>query len=179
MLKRFTLSVAAVSLAAAGAAFAQSKMSEDDTKAIKNLAEANLAEIEAGKLASDKASSPQVKQFGERMVKDHTQMLDELKKLAQSKGVELPGSAGMGDRAHTLALRTKSGQDFDKAYMEDMVKDHEKDVKETAELGQQISDPQLKAAVEKAHAEIQQHLTLAKQIESSASAGGTSNPSAK
>ena len=117
MLKRFTLSVAAVSLVAAGTVFAQSKMSEDDTKAMKNIAEANLAEIEAGKLAADKASSPQVKQFGERMVKDHTQMLDDLKKLAQSKGVELPGSAGMGDRAHTLALRTKSGQDFDKAYM--------------------------------------------------------------
>lgn len=176
MRSRLALPVAILSLVAS-AAFAEGRMSDNDTKAMKNLAEANLAEIEAGKLAADKAQNPQVKQFGQRMVKDHGQMLDELKKLAQQKGVELPGSAGMGDRAHTLTLRTKSGQDFDKAYMSDMVKDHEKDVKETGELAQQVGDPQLKSAIQKAHAKIQEHLTMARQIESSASAGGTSGRS--
>lgn len=170
------ISLVALSLAAASAAFAQGKLSDSDAKAMKNLAEANLAEIEAGKLAADKAHSAQVKQFGQRMADEHGKMLDELKKLADAKGVELPGSAGMGDRAHTLALRTKSGEDFDKAYMSEMVKDHEKDVKETGELAQQVSDPQLKSALGKAHATIQKHLATAKQIagaQSSAS-GGTS-----
>jgi putative membrane protein len=179
MLYRFSLSVAALSLAVASAAFAQGKMSDTDTKAIKNLAEANLAEIEAGKLAAEKAQSPQVKQFGSRMVQDHTQMLDDLKKIAQSKGVDLPGSAGMGDRASTLELRTKSGASFDKAYMDNMVKDHEKDVKEVGELAQQVDDPQLKSAIQKAHSKIQQHLSQAKQIQSAAAAGGTSNSSTK
>jgi putative membrane protein len=177
MLKRISISLAALSLAAASAAFAQGKISDDDAKAMKNLAEANLAEIQAGKLAADKAQSPQVKQFGSRMVQDHTQMLDELKQLAQAKGVELPGSPGMGDKAHELGLRTKSGHDFDKEYMQDMVKDHEKDVQETGELAQKVSDPQLKQAVQKAHGKIQEHLAMAKQIAASASAGGTSSSS--
>src|SRR5690242_153047 len=120
MLRRISLPLLALSFAAS-AALAQGKVSDTDAKAMKNLAEANLAEIEAGKLAADKAQSPQVKQFGQRMVEDHTKMLDDLKQLAQEKAVELPGSAGMGDRAHTLALRTKSGEDFDKAYMQNMV----------------------------------------------------------
>jgi putative membrane protein len=146
---------------------------------MKNLAEANLAEIEAGKLAADKAQSPQVKQFGQRMVEDHTKMLDDLKQLAQEKAVELPGSAGMGDRAHTLALRTKSGEDFDKAYMQNMVEDHQKDVQETAELAKSVDDPQLKSAIEKAHGKIQEHLAMAKRIEKSASAGASSGSSSR
>ena len=168
------ISLVALALAVASAAFAQGKVSDSDAKAMKNLAEANLAEIEAGKLAADKAHSPQVKQFGQRMADDHGKMLDELKKLADAKGVELPGSAGMGDRAHTLALRTKSGEDFDEAYMSEMVKDHEKDAKETEQLASSVSDPQLKSAVRKAHAKIEEHLAAAKQIagaQSSASGG--------
>ena len=175
MLTRVAIPLVALSLAVASAAFAEGKVNDSDAKAMKNLAEANLTEIEAGKLAADKAQSPQVKQFGNRMVKDHTQMLDELKKLAQAKGVELPGSAGMGDRAHLVALRTKSGQDFDKAYMSDMVKDHEKDVKETADLAQSVSDPELKAALGKAHAKIQEHLAMAKQVAGAAGAAAGSS----
>lgn len=177
MLKRISISLFALSLAAASAAFAEGKASDTDAKAMKNLAEANLAEIEAGKLAADKASSDQVKQFGKQMVEDHTKMLDDLKQLAQSKGVDLPGTPGMEERARTTALRLKSGQDFDKAYMSDMVKDHQKDVQETGELAQKVSDPQLKQAVEDAHAKIQEHLAMAKRIEgsTSSSAGGTSS----
>ncbi len=179
MLRSISISLAALSLAAASAAFGEGKVSDSDAKAMKNLAEANLSEIQAGKLAADKAQNAQVKQFGSRMVRDHTQMLDELKQLAQSKGVDLPGSPAAGDKAHELALRTKSGQDFDKEYMQDMVKDHEKDVKETGDLAKSVSDPQLKQAVQKAHAKIQEHLAMAKRISSSASAGGTSSPSSK
>lgn len=180
MLKRICVPLAALSLLAASPVFAEGKLSEGDAKAMKNLAEANLAEIEAGKLAADKAQSPQVKQFGQQMVQDHTGMLDELKQLAQSKGVELPGSAAMGDRAHTLALRTKSGEDFDKAYMSDMVDDHEKDVKEIGEAASSIEDPQLKAAVEKAHAKIEEHLAMAKRLAGSAGASGaTAQPPAR
>jgi len=181
MIHRIAVSLAALSLLAASAAFAEGKVSDTDAKAMKNLAEANLAEIEAGKLAADKAGSAQVKQFGQRMVQDHTQMLDELKQLAQSKGVDLPGSAGMEDKAHELGLRTKSGKDFDKDYMSEMVKDHEKDVKETADLAKSVSDPQLKSAIEKAHAKIQEHLAMAKQLAGSAGAstGGTAQPASR
>jgi putative membrane protein len=171
------LAIAALSFFAASAAFAQGKLSETDARAMKNLAEANLAEIEAGKLAADKAQSPQVKKFGQRMVDDHGKMLEDLKKMAAAKGVDLPGSAGMGERAHTMRLRMKSGADFDKDYMSDMVQDHEKDVKETGELAQSVSDPQLKSAIQQAHGKIQEHLTLAKQIAGAqgAAAGGTSS----
>lgn len=144
------------------------RVSMADKTFIKKAAQGGLAEVELGKLATEKASNEEVKKFGQRMVDDHTKMLDDLKQLAQSKGVELPGSPGMGDKAHELGLRSKSGKDFDKEYMSEMVKDHEKDVKETADLAQKVKDPELKSAIEKAHGKIQQHLAMAKQVTSAA-----------
>src|SRR5215472_17404311 len=63
--------------------------SATDTKFMKTLAERGMAEVEAGKLASEKASDPGVKQFGEQMVKDHTQNNEQLRALAKSRGVSL------------------------------------------------------------------------------------------
>ena len=172
--------LAATSLFALTSVFAEGKMSDADAKAMKKLAEANQAEIATGKLAVDKAKNPQVKQFGQRMVDDHGKMLDELKKLAQAKGVSLPGSPAMEDRASAMKLRTRSGDNFDKDYMSEMVKDHEKDVQETQQLAGSVQDPQLKSAIQSAHSKIQEHLAMAKQIAGSqGAAGGTSSQSNK
>ena len=176
----FLTALAATSLFALTSAFAEGKMSDADAKAMKKLAEANQAEIATGKLAVDKAKNPQVKQFGQRMVDDHTKMLDELKKLAEAKGVSLPGSPAMEDRASAIKLRTRSGDNFDKDYMSEMVKDHEKDVQETQQLASSVQDPQLKSAIQSAHSKIQEHLAMAKQIAGSqGAAGGTSSQSNK
>ena len=172
--------IALSALALAGTVFAEGKVSDADAKAMKKLAAANLAEIDAGKLAADKAKSAEVKKFGQQMVDDHSKMLDELKKLASAKGVSLPGTPDMADRAETLKLRA-SGDSFDKDYMSEMVKDHQKDVQETADLAKSVKDPQLKSAVEKAHSKIQQHLAMAQKIAGSegAAAGGTKSKSSK
>ena len=172
--------IALAAFALAGTAFAEGKVDDADARAMKKLGAANLAEIDAGKLAADKAKSGEVKKFGQQMVDDHTQMLDELKKLAASKGVSLPGTPDMEDRAKALKLRA-SGESFDKDYMSEMVQDHQKDVQETAELAKSAKDPQLKAAIEKAHAKIQQHLAMAQRIAGSqgAAAGGTQKSPSK
>ena len=156
-------------------AFAQN-MSNDDQAAMKQLASDNLAEINAGKMAASKAQSPDVKSFGQKMVQDHSQMLDELKSLAKQKGVAMPDNAPIKDVAQMKLLERKSGAEFDKEYMEHMVKDHEKDAKDTENIATKAQDPQFKAAVQKAHAKIQEHLQLAQRIASQqgAAAGGTS-----
>jgi putative membrane protein len=53
-----------------------------------------MAEVELGQLATGKASHPEVKEFAQRMVKDHTQANDQLKQIAMQKGVTLPSSPG-------------------------------------------------------------------------------------
>ena len=185
---RFNQTLAAVALGvvlAVPAAYAQfnlkkaadQKMDNADAAAMKQLAQANLSEIEGGKAAAAKAQNPQVKQFAQKMVTDHTQMLQELQTLAKAKGVALPQSGSLKDKAEQKMMEKTAGADFDKKYMEEMVKDHQKDAQETQDLAAKAKDPDFKAAVQKAHAKIQEHLALAQRVASQtgAAAGGTSS----
>jgi putative membrane protein len=152
-----------------------SQINDADAGAMKKLAWHNLAEIEAGKLAASKAESPRVKEFGQRMVDDHGKMLEDLRKLATTKGVQLPDRVGMREQAEMMKLKTASGSDFDRRFMAQMVKDHEKDVQETADLAAKAQDAEFKSAVQQANGKIKEHLQLARDVAgSSASSGGTS-----
>jgi putative membrane protein len=166
----------ALALAAfvAAPAYAQDKMSNDDQAAMKQLASANLAEIESGKMAASKAQNAEVKSFAQKMVDDHGKMLEDLKSLAKSKGVALPDNAPVKEMAQSKLLERKSGAEFDKDYMEHMVKDHEKDVKDTENIAAKAKDPQFKSAVQQANAKIKEHLQLAQRVAQSAGAGSTS-----
>jgi putative membrane protein len=95
---------------------------------VKLAGEANLAEIEAGKLAAKKAQSPEVKQFAEQMVKDHTQASTALEGLAKPKSLDVPKSVNAEHKAAMENLKGLSGADFDSAYMAQMKKDHDKAV---------------------------------------------------
>jgi len=162
-------------------AFAQFKKSSDqkidnaDAAAMKQLAQANLNEVESGKAAAAKAQNPEVKQFAQKMVTDHQQMYNELLSLAKQKGVALPQSGSLKEKAQSKLAERASGADFDKKYMEEMVKDHQKDVQDAQNIAAKAKDPEFKRAVEKAHAKIQEHLQMAQSIASKtgAAAGGT------
>ena len=169
--------IPALALAAFVAAptYAQDKMSNDDQSAMKQLASANLAEIQTGKMAASKAQNPEVKKFAQKMVDDHSKMLNDLKSLAQSKGVALPQDAPAKEIAQSKLLERKSGAEFDKDYMEHMVKDHEKDVKDTESIAAKAKDPQFKSAVQQANAKIKEHLQLAQRVAQSAGAGSSSS----
>ena len=170
-----TLIALAAGALIAAPAFAQ-KMDNADISAMKQLASANLSEIAGGKMAVTKAQSPKVKEFAQKMVDDHTKMLDDLKSLAKSKDVALPQDPPAKDMAEQKLLEHASVQDFDRKYMEHMVKDHQKDAEDTANIAAKAKDPQFKSAVQQAHSKIEQHLTLAKSVAGnlSAAAGSTS-----
>ena len=81
-----------------------------------------------GQLAEQNASSQQVKNFARRMVNERSKMNEQLQSLASSKNVELPTDMGIKEKASYKLLSMKKGTDFDRAYMSDMVKDHEADI---------------------------------------------------
>ena len=87
-----------------------------------------MAEVELGKLAAAKGSNNDVKQFGQKMVADHTQMGENMKHVAQQVGASQPSVMSAADIALETKLKVLSGSDFDKAYIQAMVKDHEDDL---------------------------------------------------
>jgi putative membrane protein len=142
-------------------------------------ARGNMAEVELGKLAQQKASSNEVKQFGQRMADDHSKALDELKRLAQSKDITLPTTLDAKDKTLEKRLSRLSGPAFDRAYMQAMVADHRTDVSEFRRESQIGKDPELKQWASKTLPTLEDHLKMAQDTSKTAVAtSGTEAPKA-
>lgn len=143
------------------------KMAKQDMQALSRLAQADMAEIAAGKLASEKAASPEVKKYGEHMVDEHTKMLEEGKQIARSKGVKPPAATDKKHQAAMKKLEGLSGAEFDRQYMQQMVKDHQEVLQLAQKTAKSTKDAELKAHIEKGSPHIQEHLDTAKKIQTS------------
>jgi putative membrane protein len=152
-------------------------LAKEDQQYFRSLAQANMAEVEAGKLAQQQASSEEVKEYGEQMVEDHGKMLEEQKKMAQSKGMQVPKQPNKEQQAAMKKLKEAKGEQFDRAFMSQMVKDHEKALKLAQDTAKNAKDPELKAMAQEAAPDIQKHLQMAKQLSDKASAGGSATRS--
>jgi len=139
-------------------------VSKADATFIKKAAGGGMAEVELGRLATEKASNPEVKQFGQRMVDDHSKANDQLKQVAAEKHVTLPTGISAKDKATKAKLEALSGDQFDRAYMEDMVKDHKQDVAEFQKASKSASDPQIKDWASQTLPTLQDHLKEAQRI---------------
>jgi putative membrane protein len=143
-----------------------------DRAFLQKAARGNLAEVETGQLAAQQSSDPQVKQFGERMVQDHSQANDKLKTVAESVGVQLPTEPGHSEMQSMSKLKSLSGQQFDKTYANAMLKDHRQDVKEYEHVAQTAKNPEVRAYAEQTLPTLKEHLALAEQLPENS--GGTS-----
>lgn len=163
-----TRSSATSASAAAGGKAGSSSLSASDRKFVEHAAIGGMTEVELGKLAQQKAASDQVKQFGSRMVEDHGKANDELKQVASTKGVALPGSLDKSHQQDVDRLGKMSGANFDKAYMKHMVSDHKKDVSDFQKASKSAKDADVKAFASKTLPTLQEHLKLAQTTESAA-----------
>lgn len=120
--------------------------------------------MELGKLATEKASSDDVKKFGQRMVDDHSKANDQLKQLASSKGIEIPNALSAKEKATKSRLEKLSGEQFDKAYMNDMVKDHTQDVSEFKKESTSAKDSDVKSFASQTLPTLEEHLKQAQNI---------------
>lgn len=134
---------------------------------VKNAAISDMYEIEAGRIASEKAKSPEVKQFGQMMVKDHTATSTKLKEtLSAAKLDPAPPEQLDSRRAGMIEnLKTASATDFDKVYLDQQKAAHQEALtlmKSYAEDGEQ---PQLKTLAAATAPKIQQHLDHVRRLD--------------
>jgi putative membrane protein len=153
----------------------KAQVSKQDRQHLERLAQSDMAEIAAGKLAAEKAASPEVKKFGQHMVDEHSKMLEEGKKVAESKGVKPPANTDKKHQAAIKKLQGLSGEEFDKQFVAQMVKDHEDALKLAEKAAKDAKDPAIKAHAEKGAPHIKEHLADARKLQDSlgASAGSS------
>jgi putative membrane protein len=156
---------------------ANTKSSADENFA-KKAAQGGMAEVKLGQLAEQKGSSPEVKNFGRRMVQDHSKASNELKDVTSKENIPLPNEMDKSDQATYDRLSKLSGDAFDRAYARDMVKDHSKDVSEFQKEAKNGKDESIKNFAAQTLPTLQNHLDQARQMEQavnqSSSNGNTS-----
>ncbi len=138
---------------------------EDDVKFVTDAADAGLLEVELGKLAAANGTLTDVKELGSMMVKDHTKANEELKALAAQKNISLPPA--LSDKSHETynELFAKSGRDFDEAYTDLMVKDHEKVLDSFKKEAENGKDADIKSWAVGKISTLEHHLLMSKQAE--------------
>ena len=140
------------------------KLSAADKTFAMKAAQGGMAEVELGQLATQNAQSDDVKQFGQRMVDDHTKANDQLKQVAEQKGITLPTDLSAKDKAEKDRLSKLKGAQFDKAYMQHMVMDHKTDIAEFQKESTSGKDSDLKNFASQTLPTLQDHLKQAQQV---------------
>jgi putative membrane protein len=139
------------------------QLSSSDYRFVCEAAKGGGIEISLSQLALEKSGNPDIHHFAERMVKDHGKANDELAHLASQKGAVFPDISSdqkeMADK-----FRSYSGAEFDKAYVKQMVRDHEKTVELFQKEAGDAEDPDLKDWVVKTLPTLQEHLDMAHKL---------------
>jgi putative membrane protein len=139
----------------------QNKLDAKEAAFIKETARAGHMEVKMGQIGKDQGQSSEIKQLGERIVKDHTKANEELTAIASNKGVDLASDASKHAHDDMNKLNGKSGADFDKAYAEHMIRDHKKDIAKFEKASRECKDTELKAFIDKTLPTLRQHLEQA------------------
>jgi putative membrane protein len=140
------------------------KPANADATFVKEAAQSGLAEIRMGKLAEQNGQDQGVKDFGKKLVADHTKANEELTQLASQKGFEVPTTISTKDNMMLEKLSALQGVDFDRACAQHAVEAHTKAVKKFKTAASTAQDADVKAFAQKTLPTLEEHLTAAKQL---------------
>jgi len=127
-------------------------------------ANGGLAEVKLAQLAKDKAKDSAVQHFADMMITDHGGANEKVKTLAAERNVTLPAEPGEDEQKKASDLSKKTGADFDKAYVNAMVKGHEETLDMFKKASAKITDAPVKAFIDNTIPVIEHHLMRIKDI---------------
>ncbi|GAC1449320.1 MAG: DUF4142 domain-containing protein [Chamaesiphon sp.] len=140
------------------------RVSTSDRQFMLEAARGGMTEVTLGELASERAVSNDVKQFGQQMVQDHTKANNQLMQLAAQKRVNLPKGMDAEHKVFRARIGQISGTRFDRIYMRQMVTDHQNTLSLFQREARQGRDRDLKAFAAKTVPTIQEHLQMSRQL---------------
>jgi putative membrane protein len=147
-----------------GDTMSKAKAMQMDKRFLRDAVMSSMTEIEMGKLAAQKATNEQVKQYGQKMAQDHTRGLEYLRKTATRDGIEVAATMDAKHKDEVDKLAKLSGMEFDKAYVKYQVKHHERRVSDFQEESDNGSETAAKTLATRMLPAVQQHLNEAKDL---------------
>ena len=163
-MRTLPLACLAVGLVGVAAVPAHADLTNADRSFLERAASGGLAEVQTAQLAQQRSSSPQVKQFANRIITDHTQANTELLQIAQDQNITLPEQPSSKDASTYRRLIGLNGTAFDQAYAQAEVGDHQQDIALFRKEAQSGQDAALKSFAQKTLPILIQHLQLAQSL---------------
>lgn len=143
-------------------------LSNDDERFLRKAGESGMLEMQASELAVQKSQHPEVRNYAEMMIKDHSAVDKELKALAKDKGFQLPIELEGGKQRLMEDLRQLDGADFDEEYADEVAVDaHEDAVELFEDASEDADDADIKAFAAKHLPTLQNHLEMGRQLDDS------------
>lgn len=142
-----------------------------DQKFLMMAAQGNIAEIEMAQLAKQKApNNNQVQNYAQRIIEDHTTANNKVMQIMAKKGLTMPKTPPADAMAMMKKMKGMSGAKFAKMYMQDMIKDHTKDIADYSNEAKHGYDDDIKGYAVSTLPTLQSHLQFAQTL---------SNPTSK
>jgi putative membrane protein len=126
--------------------------------------EGSRAQIQLGHLALEASNDPQIKGFAQEVVDDYLTMIEKMKPAARYLGFEMPAALPKSGMKSVERLKSLSGDSFDRAYIEDMLKESQKDVADFKREAASTDNPPLRQLVEQDEEIIAGHLKDIQEI---------------
>ena len=137
--------------------------SATDKLFVQGAASGGMLEVQLGQYAAQNATGGDVRSFAQQMVDDHSKANDGLKKAAALQQIEVPAALTPDDQKTLDRLESLKGDDFDKAYVKQMVDDHQKTVAAFEQESKQTAGP-LRDFADQTLPILRHHLEMAQDL---------------
>ena len=138
---------------------------EESSSFLVRAANGGMEEMQLGEIAHQKAVNQKVKDFGVMMIKDHSAENELVKAMAASRNVTLPTTVGDQEKEEINNLNKKSGSEFDRAYMKNMIRNHTKKINLFEDASDKVKDTEVKTFIDNALPHLRNYLDSAKAIQ--------------
>lgn len=142
-----------------------------DEEFVKKAGQDGMAEVKMGELAQQRAQNQEVKEFAQRLVSEHQQANTELQQLAQTKGMKFEDKVDHKQRRTMSRLQKTNGQEFDQKFIEAVVREHKKDIKEFKKQAEKGKDADIKSWAQQTLPALEKHLQMAQQLQQKVAKG--------
>lgn len=138
---------------------------EKSSSFLVRVANAGMSEVELTKLAESKAATPEIKQFANMLWNDHTQLNAQVKQLAGDRKITLPDSTSADHRKLMDDMKAKSGKNFDKAFIETLIKNHNNSIDLFEKAVNEVNDSGVRTFADNTLPKLRMHRDSARAIE--------------
>jgi putative membrane protein len=142
-------------------------VSSRESHFIEKAAKGNTGEVALAEAVKGRTQDPQLREYTDMLIRDHTQANRELRPIADARGVAWPTTMDEGTKHELNRAQTLAPAELDTAMIKHWVKDHKKDIKEYEQADKHVQDPQLKQYITATLPVLHKHLDRAEALETS------------